>query len=87
MHYTLSITDGYIIGVCESEKPYSNQITKAERDEVFNRLMSRPTAEEGYQYMLRADTMEWELVELPQPSEDDELDDAEALAIITGESE
>ena len=86
MHYTLSIADGYIIGVCESEKPYSNEISKAERDETFNLLMSRPKAEEGYQYMLKADTKEWKLVELPQPSEDDELDDAEALAIITGES-
>ncbi len=87
MHYTLSIANGYIIGVCESEKPYSNEITKAERDEIFNTLMSRPKAEEGYQYMLKADTMEWELVELPQPSEDDELDNSEALSIITGESE
>ena len=84
MHYTLSIADGYIIGVCESEGHFPSEITKAERDEIFNRLMSRPTAEEGYQYMLKADTMEWELVAIPQPSEDDELDDAEALAIITG---
>lgn len=87
MNYTLSIANGYIIGVCESEGHFPIEITKAERDAVFNKLMSRPTAEEGYQYMLKADTMEWELVELPQPSEDDELDDAEALSIITGESE
>lgn len=84
MHYTLSIANGYIIGVCESEKPYSNEITKAERDEIFNKLMSRPKAEEGYQYMLTADTIEWELVELPTPSEDDELDVSEALSIIMG---
>lgn len=84
MNYCLSIADGYIVGVCESESHFPNEITKAERDAVFNKLMSKPKAEEGYQYMLKADTMEWELVELPQPSEDDELDDAEALAIITG---
>ena len=86
MNYCLSIADGYIIGVCESEWHYHNEITKAERDAVFTKLMSRPKAEEGYQYMLKADTMECELVAIPQPSEDDELDDAEALSIITGES-
>ena len=86
MHYTLSIADGYIIGVCESEKPYTNEITKAERDEVFNKLMHKPTAEEGYQYMLKADSMEWELVELPKVSDEDEIDSAEAYSIIMGES-
>lgn len=87
MNYCLSIADGYIIGVCESEGHLPNEITKAERDEIFNLLMSRPTSEKGYQYMLKADTMEWGLVELPKPSDDDELDVAEALSIITGETE
>ena len=86
MNYTLSIADGYIIGVCESEWHFPNEITKAERDEIFNLLMSRPKAEEGYQYMLKADTMEWELVELPKVSDEDEIDSAEAYSIIMGES-
>lgn len=86
MNYTLSIADGYIIGVCESESHFPNEITKAERDEIFNLLMSRPKAEEGYQYMLKADNLEWELVALPVPSEDDEIDADEALSILTGET-
>ena len=73
MNYTLSIVDGYIIGVCESEDHFPNEITKAERDTIFNLLLNRPSSSEGYEYKLRSDNLEWELVELPQPTGNEEV--------------
>lgn len=87
MFYALSIVNGYIVGIVSSEQKFKKNLTEAEKNEVLQLLLNRPNAEEGYQYMLKADTMVWELVALPVPSDDDELDVAEALSIITGESE
>lgn len=87
MYYALSIVNGYIVGIVSSEQEFKNNLTEAEKNEIHHLLLNRPNAEEGYQYMLKADTMVWELVELPKPSDDDELDVAEALSIITGEAE
>lgn len=41
-----------------------------------------PKAPDGYFYKLRADTLEWELVEVPIV--DDEIDEAEAFKILFG---
>ena len=42
-------------------------------------------APDGYQYRLRADTLEWELAELPaEPEPSEDVDDSEALDIILG---
>ena len=80
MNYTLSIVDGYVIGVCESVGHFPNEITKEERDTVFNLLTNKPTAEEGYEYRLRADTLQWELVELEPIDEGSEEVTAEEIA-------
>lgn len=40
-------------------------VSEEEYNEILGAMHSRPTPPEGYDYCLRADTLEWELVELP----------------------
>lgn len=58
-----AIENGYIlyVGVGRGEI----QITHEEYIELLAIIENRPADIEGYTYMLRADTLEWELVELP----------------------
>lgn len=60
-------------------------ITEEEYNTILEFARSAPKTADGYIYKLRADNLEWELVELP-PSPDlpDEVDDAEAYKIIFG---
>ena len=72
------VIDGYII---------ATETTDAQYDAIIEKIHDMPDAPEGSMYRLRADTLEWELVELPPappPSPDDELSDTEALSLITG---
>lgn len=62
------------------------EITESEYSTIMQKIRSKPTDPEGYQYKLRADNLEWELVELP-PVEDPELTADEALGIILGGGE
>ena len=77
------ITDGdYIVATAETSFGHD-----ANAEAVEQMLCHQPTAQNGYVYKMRADTLEWELVELPPappPSPDDELTDTEALSLITG---
>lgn len=72
MNYCLIISDGYINGFCQSEDAVLNPIT----EEEFNRIKAihseRPTAQDGYTYKLKSDTLTWELVELPPIDDTDE---------------
>ena len=61
--------NGYIIAL---EK------TDANFDAVMQKIQNKPTDPEGFQYKLRAETLEWELVKLP-PIEPKPLTDEEAL--------
>lgn len=49
-------------------------ISREEYTKINDATRTRPTAPSGYIYKLRADTLEWELVELPpepDPGEED----------------
>lgn len=61
------------------------EITQEEYEHILSVIRSRPDAETGYQYKLKAD-LTWELVEVP-PEDDPDLSDAEAMDIILGVSE
>ena len=54
------------------------EITESEYNAIMQKIQARPTDPRGYQYCLRADNLEWELVELP-PIEPEPLTDEEAL--------
>ena len=81
MNYCLMISNGYIEGFCQSENPVINPIS----EEDFNRIKAthnnRPSAPDGFTYKLKADTLTWELVELPPI--DDTDDDATESDYIT----
>lgn len=62
------------------------EITEERYRAIKQAVSEKPLEMEGKVYRLKTD-LTWEEYDLPIPSEDDELDDAEALAIITGESE
>lgn len=77
-----AIENGYIlyVGVGRGEI----QITHEEYIELLAIIENRPTDIEGYTYMLRADTLEWELVELPPEPEPEPTPD-EALTRYANE--
>lgn len=79
MFYKLT-KDGYItvVGTGEGGTP----ITEEEYENILATLRSRPTAEEGFYYLLRED-LTWELVEAPvvEPT-DGEVSGHELLAMI-----
>ena len=76
MKYFKNTDRGYIVSVSEN---YGEEIvTDAEFEELKSMISKAPLSPNGYTYKLRADTLEWELVELP-PVEPEPLTDEEAL--------
>ena len=71
------VVDNHIVAVEPTDEQY---------DRVIELLKNYPEAPEGYVYMLNAETLEWEMVEVHEapPDPDPELDDAEALEILLG---
>ena len=70
------ISNGFIVMAGDL---YNGQlISNAEYQLIVNAYENRPTAPSGYAYKLRADDLEWELVELP-PIEPEPLTEEEAL--------
>ena len=67
--YNKTIIDGYISFVGTGEM--GEQINESEYNELMSIIHNRPIPQSGYDYKLKADTLTWELVELP-PIEDDE---------------
>ena len=61
------------------------EITKVEYDKIMAIIQKRPSAD-GKGYRLKTD-LAWEAYDLPpepEPSDEDELSDAEALSILLG---
>lgn len=84
--YFKNIENGYIVYI--STGSGAEEISKDEYDSIMLILRNRPTPPSGYDYALRADTLEWELVELPPMPEpeltDEELTDEELVEILLG---
>ena len=59
------IENGYLIGIGTNGPDTVETVTEAEYGELLTVILNAPTAPEGHQYLLRADTLEWELAELP----------------------
>lgn len=60
------------------------EITDVEYEAILAAIERKPKAEPGYQYRLRADTLEWILVELPPAPEDEDISPEEAMEILMG---
>lgn len=80
------ILNGYIVAL-------SNRSGVSVSDEEFHAietaLANRPASESGCQAMLRADTLEWEQVEMPTTEEEhtDEISNDEIVSILLGGEE
>lgn len=70
------IDDGYVLGIGINQSPI-DEITQKEYDELTDIFRNKPTAPEGYHYLLRADTLEWELVEIPPEPDEPEVNENE----------
>ena len=83
MRYFKSLSDGYIYAI--GTGPAGTEITEAEYNEIMAIIQNRPTAE-GKGYRLKADLTweEYDLPPVPEPSDNDEITDAEALDILLG---
>ena len=84
MRYYAQYSDsGYLFAISTG---YGDaEITEAEYNEIMAIIQNRPTAE-GKGYRLKAD-LTWEEYDLPpepEPSDEDELSEAEALDILLG---
>ena len=85
--YFKNVKDGYVISYGRGSS--GEEITEAEYEAIKTAISSMPSPVDGYTYKLRADNLEWELVELPPEPEpgEEEIDDAEAFDIIFGGAE
>ena len=83
---TAFIENGYVAYI--SNIGGNTEITESEYNAILQKIRTKPADPDGYAYKLRADTLEWELIELPETeSQNEELTDSEALDIILGGAE
>lgn len=80
------VDNGYITGIGTNGNDSADAITDAEYNHLLSLIRSAPAAPDGYTYRLRADNLEWEMVELPPAPEYEptEADKAEAYDILIG---
>lgn len=72
-----NIEDGYIWGICPTVGDI--KITESEYNTILSIIHNRPTPSIGFDYKLKADTLEWELVELPPIEEDEEATESDYI--------
>lgn len=67
MRFDAYIEDGYIqsVGSADSGAPEDGNLTREEYDRIKTIIAEKPPAADGYDYRLRADTLQWEQIELP----------------------
>ena len=77
------VNNGYIIGLSEIT---GEDISATEKENILTAIESRPTPQAGHSYRLKTD-LTWEAYDLPpepEPSDEDELSDTQALNILLG---
>lgn len=79
--YAKIIIDSYIAALSTGG---GVEITESEYNAIMQKIQTKPTDPDGCTYRLRADTLEWELVELP-PVEPEPLTNEEALTRYANE--
>ena len=77
MRYYKLIIDGYLVSVGTGTG--GTEITEIEYNDLLSIIHNRPTPQTGFDYKLKADTLEWELVELPPIEEDDEATESDYI--------
>ncbi len=79
------VEDGFVAGFGTNGGDNVTAISETEYDSLTEMFQDRPTAPEGYAYMIQDDPREWVLVELPP--DDPEMDDSEAFEFLFGGAE
>ena len=69
--YYKEIENGYIIGIGTHGNDTVTAITEEEHNALLAVIRNAPSAPDGYAYLLNADTLTWELTELPPEPEPD----------------
>ena len=85
MRYYKQIIDNYLTAI--GTGPGNIEITEAEYNQILSIIQNRPQSE-GKGYRLKTD-LTWEAYDLPpapEPSDDDEISNEEALNILLGGS-
>lgn len=83
MKYNKQVSNSYISAI--GTGPGGTEITEAEYNEIMAIIQNRPSAD-GKGYRLKTD-LTWEAYDLPpdpEPSDEDELSDTQALNILLG---
>lgn len=80
--YKVVDNDGYISGFGTNGSDNESAITESEYNAIIAFWQTKPTAPEGYGYVMRDVPREWVMVEVPV--EPDEPDPEEALSILLG---
>ena len=83
MRYYKQITKNYITTI--GTGPGNIEITEAEYNQILSIIQNRPQSE-GKGYRLKTDLTweEYDLPPVPEPSDDDEISNDEALNILLG---
>lgn len=68
-YYKLNI-GGYLASVGTGSG--GTEITESEYNDLLSIIHNRPIPQTGFDYKLKADTLTWELVELPEPIDTDD---------------
>ena len=84
MAYSMFVHNNFIDQVRADSS--GDAISKDLYDNIVYKILHKPEEPEGWFYALRADTLEWELVELPpMPNPEPSVEDkAEAYDILMG---
>jgi hypothetical protein len=83
MVYYKQLSDNYILAI--GTGPGGTEITETEYNSILSVIQSRPTSEtKGYRLRTDLTWEEYDLPPEPEPSDEDELSDAEALNILLG---
>lgn len=83
MVYYKQLSDNYILAI--GTGPGGTEITETEYNSILSIIQSRPTSEtKGYRLRTDLTWEEYDLPPEPEPSDEDELSDAEALNILLG---
>ena len=83
MKYYKSVSNSYILAIGTGYG--GEEITEDEYNEIMSIVQNRPTAEDkGYKLKTDLTWEEYDLPPEPEPSDDDEISDDEALNILLG---
>ena len=87
MAFYAEIENGYIISIAKTDNSDTGNISAERYNEIKNVIESKQAAPAGYDYILNADTLDWELMELPVYETPSGYTEADLLSMTNAELE